>query len=59
MRTSGIDTWIAYLRVWAVEVWLPRPAGMVPVRIRGGAAQVRIRRPAGVPVRLRVGRGGG
>jgi hypothetical protein len=30
---------------------------MVPVRIRGGAAQVRIRRPAGVPVRLRVGRG--
>jgi hypothetical protein len=40
-----------------VEVRLPRPAGVVPVRIRGGASQVRIRRPAGVPVRLRVGRG--
>jgi hypothetical protein len=40
-----------------VEVRLPRPAGVVPVRIRGGASQVRIRRPVGVPVRLRVGRG--
>jgi hypothetical protein len=40
-----------------VEVELPRPAGVVPVRVRGGASQVRIRRPAGVPVRLRVGRG--
>ncbi|MDF2743652.1 MAG: transcriptional regulatory protein [Actinomycetia bacterium] len=40
-----------------VEVRLPRPAGVVPVRIRGGASQVRIRRPAGVPVQLRVGRG--
>jgi hypothetical protein len=30
---------------------------VVPVRIRGGASQVRIRRPVGVPVRLRVGRG--
>jgi hypothetical protein len=40
-----------------VEVRLPRPAGVVPVRIRGGASQVRIRRPTGVPVRLRVGRG--
>jgi hypothetical protein len=40
-----------------VEVRLARPAGVVPVRVRGGASQVRIRRPAGVPVRLRVGRG--
>jgi hypothetical protein len=40
-----------------VEVRLPRPAGVVPVGIRGGAAHVRIRRPAGVPVQLRVGRG--
>jgi hypothetical protein len=40
-----------------VEVRLPRPAGVVPVRVRGGASQVRIRRPVGVPVRLRVGRG--
>jgi hypothetical protein len=40
-----------------VEVRLPRPAGVVPVRIHGGASHVRIRRPAGVPVQLRVGRG--
>jgi hypothetical protein len=40
-----------------VEVRLPRPVGVVPVRVRGGASQVRIRRPAGVPVRLRVGGG--
>jgi hypothetical protein len=40
-----------------VEVRLPRPAGVVPVRVRGGAVQLRVRRPAGVPVRLRVGGG--
>jgi hypothetical protein len=40
-----------------VEVRLPRPAGVVPVGIRGGASHVRIRRPAGVPVQLRVGQG--
>jgi hypothetical protein len=40
-----------------VEVRLPRPAGVVPVRVRGGVSQVRIRRPAGVPAQLRVGRG--
>jgi hypothetical protein len=40
-----------------VEVRLPRPTGVVPVRIRGGASQVSVRRPAGVPVQLRVGGG--
>lgn len=40
-----------------VEVRLPRPAGVVPVSIRGGASHLRIRRPAGVPVQLRVGHG--
>jgi hypothetical protein len=40
-----------------IEVRLPRPAGVVPVRVRGGASQVRIRRPAGVAVQLRVGGG--
>jgi hypothetical protein len=30
---------------------------VVPVRIRGGASHVRMRRPAGVPVRLHVGHG--
>jgi hypothetical protein len=40
-----------------VEVRLPRPTGMVSVSIHGGASDVRIRRPAGVPVRLHVGHG--
>jgi hypothetical protein len=40
-----------------VELRLPRPSGMVPVRIGGGASHVRIRRPAGTPARLRIGRG--
>jgi hypothetical protein len=40
-----------------IEVRLPRPAGVVPVRVGGGASQVRVRRPAGVPVRLGVGGG--
>jgi hypothetical protein len=43
--------------VTQVELRLPRPAGVVPVRVRGGAVQVRVGRPAGVPVRLRVGGG--
>jgi hypothetical protein len=40
-----------------VELRLPRPAGVVPVRIGGGANRVRIVRPAGTPARLRVARG--
>jgi hypothetical protein len=40
-----------------LELRLPRPSGMVPVRIGGGASHVRIRRPAGTPARLRIGRG--
>ena len=40
-----------------VEVRLSRPAGVVPVSIHGGASDVRIRRPAGVAVRLHVGHG--
>jgi hypothetical protein len=40
-----------------LDVRLPRPAGVVPVRINGGASHVRIRRPAGVPARLHVGHG--
>ena len=40
-----------------VDVRLPRPSGVVPVRVGGGASHVRIRRPAGTPVRLRIGRG--
>jgi hypothetical protein len=40
-----------------VELRLPRPSGVVPVRIGGGASHVRIRRPAGTPAQLRIGRG--
>jgi hypothetical protein len=54
------------LRVEAIEVdhgasrldlRLPRPSGVVPVRIGGGASNVRIRRPVGTPARLHIGRG--
>jgi hypothetical protein len=40
-----------------VEVALPEPAGVVSVRIGGGASKVNFRRPAGVPARVRVGGG--
>jgi len=40
-----------------VDLRLSRPAGTVPLRIRGGASRVTIRRPAGVPFRVRVGGG--
>ena len=40
-----------------VVLTLPRPTGVVPVRIGGGASNVAIHRPAGVAARLRV-RGG-
>jgi len=40
-----------------VDFRLSRPAGTVPLRIRGGASRVTIRRPAGVPVRVRVSGG--
>jgi hypothetical protein len=40
-----------------LDLRLPRPSGAVPVRIGGGASHVRIRRPAGTPARLHIGRG--
>ncbi len=40
-----------------IEVALPRPLGTVPVRILGGASNVTIRRPEGVPARVWVGSG--
>ena len=40
-----------------VEFRLASPIGTVPLRIRGGASRVLIRRPAGVPVRVRVSGG--
>src|ERR1039458_4333957 len=37
-----------------VDCRLPRPAGTVVLRIRGGAGRVAFRRPAEIPVRVRV-----
>ena len=63
---AHLDADLRGLRVEAVEVShgasqvelrLPRPAGVVPVRVGGGASHVTIRRPAGTPARLRIGRG--
>jgi hypothetical protein len=63
---AHLDADLRGLRIEAIEVnhgasrldlRLPRPSGMVPVRIGGGASHVRIRRPAGTLARLRIGRG--
>lgn len=63
---AHLDADLRGLRVEAIEadhgashldLRLPRPSGVVPVRIGGGASHVRIRRPAGTPARLRIGRG--
>lgn len=37
-----------------VEIWLPAPAGVVPVRISGGASHVRLHRPTGSALRAEV-----
>jgi hypothetical protein len=54
LRVESVETSQGASRV---ELRLPRPSGVVPVRIGGGASHVRIRRPAGTPARLRIGRG--
>jgi hypothetical protein len=40
-----------------LEVRLPRPKAAVPIRIGAGASSVELIRPAGVPVRVRIGGG--
>jgi DNA-binding MarR family transcriptional regulator len=42
-----------------IQAELGRPAGEVPIRIVGGAKTIRLERPAGVPVRVRVKGGAG
>jgi hypothetical protein len=37
-----------------VDLTLPEPSGVVPVRLTGGASEVNIRRPAGVEAHLSV-----
>lgn len=39
------------------EILLPRPEGSVNIRIGGGVSNVTLRRPDGVAMRVRVGRG--
>jgi hypothetical protein len=41
-----------------LEIKLPRPKAAVPVRIGAGASNLELIRPAGVPVRVRIGGGG-
>jgi hypothetical protein len=40
-----------------VDLALPAPTGTVPIRVSGGASHLTVRRPSGVPIRLRVGGG--
>ena len=40
-----------------VEVTLPEPSGIVPVRVLGGVSNVAIHRPEGVAARVRLGSG--
>lgn len=40
-----------------IEVRLPRPKDPVRIRIGGGASEVELIRPTGVPVRVRIGAG--
>ena len=40
-----------------VEIWLPAPAGVVPVRVSGGASHVRLHRPVGCALRADVSGG--
>lgn len=40
-----------------LDLSLPEPRGVVPVRLRGGACELAIRRPATVPVRVHVSGG--
>ena len=37
-----------------VEVWLPAPTTVVPVRVSGGASQVRLHRPKGTALRAEI-----
>jgi hypothetical protein len=55
-RVSGVDIASG---VSSVELWLPRPAGTVPVRETGGASEFIVHAPAAVPVQVRVTGGAG
>ena len=48
--TAGSDT---------IDLSLPQPRGMVPVRLAGGASQFRLSVPGGVPLRVTAAGGAG
>jgi hypothetical protein len=66
---GGVSHWDGDLRnleVAAIEVGggvskadlrLPRPNGMVPIRVSGGVSHLSLRRPGGVPARIHIGGG--
>ena len=66
---GGVSHWDSDLRnleltgievrggVTKVDLRLPRPSGSSIIRISGGASQLTLRRPAGVPARLQIGGG--
>ncbi len=37
-----------------IRLELPAPSGLVPIRIRGGASEITVRRPSGVPARVHL-----
>ncbi len=63
---GGLSQWTADLRTIRlvsfelrggasrIELILPRPNGVVPIRIAGGMSEASIERPDGVPIRLQV-----
>jgi hypothetical protein len=55
-RLAGLDVVGGVTRL---EVALPSPDGVVPVRVDGGAGQVRVTAPDGAPVRVQAGGGAG
>jgi hypothetical protein len=66
---GGVSHWDSDLRnleltgievrggVSKVDLRLPRPTGSSIIRVSGGASQLTLRRPAGVPARLQIGGG--
>jgi hypothetical protein len=37
-----------------IRVDLPVPSGVVPIRVNGGASEITVRRPAGVPAKVHL-----
>lgn len=57
LRDVGVEAIDIARGASRVKIRLPRPAGIVPIRVSGGVNDMAIRRPAGTAARLRVGRG--